>query len=58
MLADSGGFCIEAWHVVPPRPELRKLFGVEMVEIPVNYIYRTEENKLPVMFDTLFILVQ
>ena len=40
MLADRGGLCMEDWHMVPPRPELRKLFGVEMVEVPVSCVDR------------------
>lgn len=36
MLAERGGFWIEDWHIVPPRPELRKLVGVERVEVPLN----------------------
>lgn len=36
MLADRGGFWIDDWHMVPLRPELRKLLGVEMVEVPLS----------------------
>lgn len=36
LLADRGGFWMEDWHKVPPRPEFRKLVGVEMVEVALN----------------------
>ena len=36
LLADRGGFWMEDWHMVPLRPELRKLDGVEMVEVPLS----------------------
>lgn len=36
LLADRGGFWMDDWHMVPPRPELRKLLGVEMVEVPMS----------------------
>lgn len=36
LLADRGGFWMDDWHMVPPRPELRKLLGVEMVDVPLS----------------------
>lgn len=33
LLDDRGVFCIADWHRVPPRPEFRKLVGVEAVEL-------------------------
>lgn len=36
LLADRGGFWMEDWHKIPPRPELSKLVGVEMVEVALN----------------------
>lgn len=33
LLDDRGVFCIADWHRVPPRPELRKLVGVEAVAL-------------------------
>lgn len=44
LLADRGGFWIADWHKVPPRPELRKLLGVEMVEVAFNYVDRRKIN--------------
>lgn len=38
LLADRGGFWIDDWHMVPLRPELRKLLGVEMVEVPLSWV--------------------
>lgn len=46
LLADSGGFWMEDWHMVPLRPELRKLLGVEMVEIPVNCGQRKKDGSM------------
>lgn len=37
LLADRGGFWMEDWHKVPPRPEHRRLVGVEIVEVALNY---------------------
>lgn len=36
LLADRGGFWMADWHKVPPRPEHRRLVGVEMVEVALN----------------------
>lgn len=36
LLADNGGFWVDDRHMVPLRPELRKLVGVEKVEVPLS----------------------
>lgn len=45
MLADRGGFWMEDWHKVPPRPEQRRLVGVDIVEVALNCVDRGRKKQ-------------
>lgn len=53
LLADSGGFWMD-WHMVPPRPELRKLLGVE---VPLNWTEGKGESTTESLAQVQFIIV-